>query len=354
MQFGWFVYFQDRGNSVTQMYDDHLAEIELADALGYNEVWLAEHHFSGYGLVPSPNVMLAHLAARTQHLRLGAMVYALPFYHPLRLAEELAMLDHLTHGRLNVGVGSGVQREYGPYNLDVAEARPRYYEAIEVLHKAFTHERFTHEGQYYRIVDGSLAPRPVQQPYPPLWVAASSAASVEWCAQRGLPVAQNWTRLAEAAQAAASYRAVAAQAAERWGTPAMRQFRVCYVADTTERAFAEAEPNLYRFFQLFSRSEDPHYTTPSPEGWHHQTGIALRRLGPQTFADLDADDLIIVGDPARVREKLLRLRAETGMDGFVGIFAFGRLSHEQVSHSLRLFAEEVMPALRTAPLAASA
>jgi alkanesulfonate monooxygenase SsuD/methylene tetrahydromethanopterin reductase-like flavin-dependent oxidoreductase (luciferase family) len=347
MRFGWFAYFQDRGAPVTQTYDENLAAVELAEELGYDELWLAEHHFSGYGLLPSPNLIIANLAARTNRLRLGCMVNALPLYQPLRLAEEIAMLDHLTHGRLFVGLGTGVRREWGRYGVPDEEIRPRFAEAFEVLIKALTSERFDHDGQFYHYHDAVLTPRPLQQPYPPIHLAATSADTVRWCGERGLPIAQQWNLASDVGRAVAAYReAVAGNGAAPLGEPGVRLFSVTYVAETTEQARAEAEPALYRFFQLFSTSHDPRYRQPSPEGWQHHVGQALRRIGPRDFAQLDADDLILVGDPASVRRKLARLHEQAGMDGFCGNFAFGSLTHEQVTRSLRLFAAEVMPAFQ--------
>jgi len=350
MQFGLFMYFQDRGGSTTRTYDEYLAEIELAEELGYDEVWLAEHHFSQYSILPSPNLILANLAARTERIRLGNMVSVLPFYDPLRLAEEVAMLDHLTHGRLNFGIGSGVRPdEFERYRIPMSEAKARFHESLDVILTAFRQERFDYDGQYYHYTDAVLTPRPLQQPFPPLYVAAQSPDSVQWCAERGLSVAQMYMPLEVAGRSAAAYRAALPPAgAGELGRPSLRLFRPIYVAETAERARAEAEPEFYRFFRLFSRSEDPRYVEPSPEGWRHHVGTALRRLGPLDFNELDAEDITIFGDPARVRDKLGRLREVVGPDGFCGVFAFGRLSHEQVSRSLRLFAEEVAPAFRPA------
>src|SRR5829696_7549286 len=153
VQFGGFMYFQNRGLDTTRVYDEHLAEIELMEDLGFDEVCLAEHHFTHYGMLPSPNLVLATLAARTRRVRLGNMISVLPFYDPLRLAEEITMLDHLTHGRLNVGIGSGVQREYARRGLRIEDAKPRFYEAADVLLKALTQERFDHDGQFWHYED---------------------------------------------------------------------------------------------------------------------------------------------------------------------------------------------------------
>ncbi len=356
MQFGGFMYFQNRGVDTTRVYDEHLAEIELMEELGFDEVWLAEHHFSYYGMLPSPNLILANLAARTKRLRMGAMILTLPFYEPIRLAEELTMLDHLTHGRLNVGIGSGVAREFGRRGLGIEDAKPRFFECFEVLLKAFTQERFDHDGRFWHYHDAPLEPRPLQQPYPPIYVAASSADTVRWCAERALPIAQMNSKTAQVAQAFAAYRAAlgSGNGTPRLGHPSVRLFRPTYVAETTEQALAEAERGFFRFFQLFSTDEDPAYATPTPDNWRYHTGKALRRLGPHTFQEFDDDGYVIVGDPERVAAKLARIRANLGLDGYVGNFAFGTLSHEQVDRSIRLFATEVMPRVRAAAAAAAA
>jgi alkanesulfonate monooxygenase SsuD/methylene tetrahydromethanopterin reductase-like flavin-dependent oxidoreductase (luciferase family) len=355
VQFGGFMYFQNRGLDTTRVYDEHLAEIELMEDLGFDEVWLAEHHFTHYGMLPSPNLVLATLAARTRRVRLGNMISVLPFYDPLRLAEEITMLDHLTHGRLNVGIGSGVQREYARRGLRVEDAKPRFYEAVDVLLKALTEERFDHDGQFWHYADATLEPRPLQQPYPPFYVAASSPDTVRWCAERHLPFAQMNSNVDDVRDSVAAYRAALPPANGASGQPGVRLFRPIYVAETTEQALAEGERAYFRFFQLFSTSEDPRYQAVSPAGWRHHTGLAMRRNGEKTFEDLDASNYVVFGDPARVRAKLASIVDEVGgLDALVGTFAFGTLSHEQVCRSLRLFADEVMPGLRAAPAAASA
>jgi alkanesulfonate monooxygenase SsuD/methylene tetrahydromethanopterin reductase-like flavin-dependent oxidoreductase (luciferase family) len=212
-----------------------------------------------------------------------------------------------------------------------------------------------HDGQFWHYQDAPLEPKPLQQPYPPFYVAASSAETVRWCAERRLPIAQMNSQTDDVRQAFAAYRAALASAngGPALGTPSVRLFRPTYVAETTEQALAEAERAYFRFFQLFSGDESPEHGTPTPESWRYHTGKALRRLGPHTFQEFDADSYVIVGDPERVAAKLQSL-GDMQLDAYVGNFAFGTLSHEQVSRSLRLFAQEVMPRLRAAPAAARA
>jgi alkanesulfonate monooxygenase SsuD/methylene tetrahydromethanopterin reductase-like flavin-dependent oxidoreductase (luciferase family) len=355
VKFGGFMYFQNRGVDTTRLYDEHLAEIELMEALGFDEVWLAEHHFSYYGMLPSPNLILANLAARTRRLRMGAMILTLPFYEPIRLAEELTMLDHLSHGRLNVGIGSGVAREFVRRGLAVEDAKPRFFEAFDALIGAFTQERLEHDGQFWHYHDAPLEPRPLQQPFPPFYVAASSAETIRWSAERGLPIAQMNAATAGVRQAFATYRAAlgSGNGTPRLGTPSVRLFRPTYVAETTEQALAEAERAYFRHFQLFSTDESSEYATPTPDNWRYHTGKALRRLGPHTFQEFDADNYVIVGDPERVAAKLQSF-GDMDLEAYVGNFAFGTLTHAQVTRSLRLFGEEVMPRLGAVPAAAPA
>jgi len=367
MQFGCFMYFQERDMPTRAMFDEYLDEITYADALGFDEVWLAEHHFSSYATLPAPNILLASIAARTQRIRMGNMVTVLPLYEPLRLAEEIAMLDQLSKGRLNLGIGSGVAPdEMIRYGIPMEESKPRFHEALEVLLSAFGRDRFDHHGRFYSYRDAALIPRPLQRPHPPLCQAVFSAASVRWCAERGVPIARIYDRFEQARLMVALYRETVARAEARrtmgadriegevpplLGRPGVRHFRVCYVAETTEQAMAEAVPEFFRHFRRFAHArgfpdvDAPRLLHPSPEGWRELVGT-LKELGPHDFDELDAEEIVLFGDPERVRRKLERLRDEVGMDGFVGIFAFGNLSHERVCRSLRLFAEEVIPALQ--------
>ena len=354
MLFGWHAHFQDRGVGVTRVFDEYLEEIELAEELGFDEMWLTEHHFHPYGMAPSPNLILANVAARTKRIRLGNMVNILPLYDPLRLAEEYAMLDHLAHGRLNIGVGSGIRPdEFMRFRISLKEAKPRFYEALDVILRALAEDHFDYDGSFYHYTDVSVVPRAVQQPLPPLVMAAQSADSVRWAGERGIPITQMYLPRDQTRDRVATYReAGKASNSQQLGTPSIRHFRPVYVGETMEQARSVAEPAYFRFFQLFSRSTDPNFVTPSPDGWrHHITGALGHILPPMTYEQLDAENITVFGDPPRVREKLTELRDEGGMDGLGGMFVFGNLSHEQACRSMRLFAEEVMPAFRVEPAA---
>jgi alkanesulfonate monooxygenase SsuD/methylene tetrahydromethanopterin reductase-like flavin-dependent oxidoreductase (luciferase family) len=156
-----------------KVYEDNLNLYEAADEQGFDGLFLGEHHFTSYTITPSPNLMIAALSQRTKNMRIGLMVNVVPFNHPLRMAEEAAMLDLLTNGRLELGLGRGVdEQEFEKWHMPFQEARPRFEEGIDLMKKAWTEVEFAHEGNYYHVGPLSMWPRPIQKPHPPIWIAA--------------------------------------------------------------------------------------------------------------------------------------------------------------------------------------
>ena len=183
--FGW----RDRSVALEDVYQRALDRIEVMDRTGYDAVWLAEHHFSGYSVCPSVHVMAAHVAARTQNLRIGTAVTLAAFYHPLRIAEEVALLDVLTGGRINWGAGRGFDpREFAVFDVPTEESSDRFREAVEIVLAAWTNERLTWEGRFHHYQDVEVLPKPQQQPHPPTWVAATSPSAIDWAGGRGLSI----------------------------------------------------------------------------------------------------------------------------------------------------------------------
>src|SRR3989442_2289044 len=157
------------------VYADALEEARLADELGFDAVWLAEHHFSTYGICPSLAVLAAAIARETRRVRIGTSVVVAPFAHPLRIAEEWAMVDILSGGRLEFGIGRGYQpKELRGLGVSMEKTRERFDEAVEVIRRAWTEERVTFEGEFYTVRDVRVLPKPIQQPHPPFWTAAVS------------------------------------------------------------------------------------------------------------------------------------------------------------------------------------
>jgi len=336
--------------SVKEVYDHHVALAELAEEVGFDGVWIGEHHFRDYGTVPSIAAMLGYLAARTSRLRLGSGVYVLPLHDPVHVAEEVAELDVLSGGRIEFGVGRGYQSiEFDGFGVDLAEARDRFDESLDIIRGLWTQPRFSYEGKYYRVGDVELVPRPVQQPHPPIHVAAVSPETVERYAARGLPIladpAAPFKRVAKAAE---TWRRTAAEAGHAVDDVELVVSRSVYVAPTVEQARADQE----RFEQLFDRSRIfnaasapvDSRTGEVAKGFEYWQDRYLK--GGEVGTDFRWDQLEVIGDPARVISQIAALR-DFGFAHLMCDFGSTRpIPFEELKKTMTFFADEVMPAFK--------
>jgi alkanesulfonate monooxygenase SsuD/methylene tetrahydromethanopterin reductase-like flavin-dependent oxidoreductase (luciferase family) len=344
MRFGTFSYNQARPwVQERQAFEELLDQILLTERLGFAEAWFAEHHHSDYGMLASPNLIIASLAHRTQRLRLGNLVNALPLHDPMRLAEECAILDILTGGRLNVGLGRGVPRDDLKHGLDRETAQARFEEGVEILMRAWTEDTFTYAGKAWNYIDISCRPRPIQQPHPPIYYGATSPESPAIVARRGWNLALSRQPLANCARAIKAYRAerTALGLAGRGDAIMVRDV---YVADTDEQAWAEATPEITRFWQL------------AADNVWRRDGITtddLPRLterfayfpGGLSVSRLEEWGTSLIGSVETVIKKARAMIEVAQPDSLVGMFSFGGLSHSRVTRSIELFATRVMPFL---------
>ncbi|MEZ0076845.1 LLM class flavin-dependent oxidoreductase [Planotetraspora sp. GP83] len=349
MKFSTFhLFHRFDGQSFRDVYDYHLRLIELAEELGFHGVRLAEHHFRDYGVAPNLFTMLAHAAARTSRIRLGTGIVVLPLHNPIHVAEEAAQVDVLSGGRLDLGIGRGYQSfEFEGFGIDLAEARDRFNESLEVILGLWTGETFQHDGKFYRTgTEVSLVPAPLQRPHPPIHVAAVSPETVTMYAERGLPIL---------ADPAATFRKVV-QAAETWRTTAARSghtgdadlvvARSVYVAPTLERA----REDQARFEAMFDRSRifneksapiDPK-TGKAAQGFEYYQDRYLK--GGSVSTDFRWEQLEIIGDPERVIGQI-RLLRDAGFTDLLCDFGSTRpVPLEDMESVMRFFAAEVMPA----------
>ena len=335
--FGMFDWIDRGKRPVQQLYAERLQMVEAADAAGFFCYHLAEHHATPLGMAPSPSLFLTAAAQRTKRIRLGPLVYLLPLYHPLRLIEEVCMLDHLSGGRLELGVGRGVSPyELRCFGVDVTQTRAIFDETMAILAAGMTQERLTFEGQHFQYRDVPMEMRPLQQPYPPLWYPTHNPESVEYVAKHGY----NFAAIGPAAhvrQLVDSYwtiRNAHAQDSERLNghvtAPKVGVMRQVFVADTDEEALAatrSAHADWYHSITKLWHDHDDHTVD----------GLFAWESSVQSQA-------IIFGSPARVREQIAQLLDVSGCNYVICSFAWGSFSHEQALHSLRLFTEEIMPA----------
>lgn len=344
MRFGTFSYNQRRpGVAEKQAFDELLEQIELTEKLGFSEAWFAEHHHSDYGMLASPNLMIAALARRTARLRFGNLVSVLPLYDPMRLAEECAMLDIMTAGRLNVGLGRGVPKDDMKHRLDRETAQARFDEGIEILMKAWTGETFNYHGKVWSYEEISCRPLPLQKPHPPIYYGATSPDSPVMVAKRGWNLALSRQPLGNCTNAIKRYRQARA-AANLPGSGDAIMVRDVYVADTDEQAWREAVPELMRFWQL---ATDNYWRgdTLSEADLARFTERYAYYPGGLTVKRLDEWGTSLIGSPDTVIRKAREMLAAAKPDSLVGMFQFGALRHEQVRHSIELFGTKVIPAL---------
>lgn len=350
MRFGTFSYNQARPwVSEMQSFHELLEQIELTEELGFDEAWFAEHHHSDYGMLSSPNLIIAALAQRTQRLRMGNLVNVLPLHDPMRLAEEVAILDILTGGRINVGLGRGVPRDDLKHGLDRDTAQARFEEGIEIVQRAWTEDTFSYTGNAWSYVDISCRPRPLQKPHPPIYYGATSPETPAMLARRGWNMAMSRQPLANVRRAIATYRAEWS-AAGHPGTGDTVVAREIYVADSDEQAWAEAAPEITRFWQLATDNVWSHEPI-TPDDLPRFTSRFAYFPGGLTLERLDEWGTSLIGSPETVARKARAMMETARPDSLLGLFAFGGLSHAQVVHSIELFARHVMPALTVEPVA---
>jgi alkanesulfonate monooxygenase SsuD/methylene tetrahydromethanopterin reductase-like flavin-dependent oxidoreductase (luciferase family) len=318
-------------------FADRLRILELADRAGFYSYHLAEHHGTPLGLAPAPSVFLAAVTQRTRTLRLGALVVPLPLYHPLRLIEEVCMLDQLSGGRLDLGVGRGVSPiELGFYGIDALEARERFLEELDILLLGLRSRRLTYDGRFHQLRDVPIELSPVQKPHPPLWYPSSAPDRIPWIAERGFNTVLPGGVERVKASIERYWEVWQSHHGDDEPRPRVGVERTLFVADSDDEAFAIAEPNFRQ-----------HHDNLMKLWREHDMPTATRQFTPHLEHEM-RDGEAFVGSPNTVRDKLAEFVSRTGAKYIVLRPIFGDMRVEQVLYSLGLFVDEVMPALATA------
>jgi alkanesulfonate monooxygenase SsuD/methylene tetrahydromethanopterin reductase-like flavin-dependent oxidoreductase (luciferase family) len=333
MKFGVFDHMDRAQPDLAAQYADRLELIRAYDRGGLHGYHMAEHHGTPLGLAPSPSVFLAAAAQHTERLRLGTLVYTLALYHPLRLAEEICMLDHITGGRFDLGIGRGISPiELSFYGLTEEEANERFVECRDIVLAALTSERLTHDGTRYRFDDVPMVIRPVQQPHPPLWYGVSRPSSCAWAAANDVNVVMNGP--AEPIRAITdTYRAEWARLGKPAGElPLVGCSRHIVIADSDHEAVAiasRAYPQWWQSLQLL---------------WQER-GITPPFISyPPTAEEAISGGYVIAGSTGAVRALIGELIPQTGITYLLCRFAFGQMPAAAAQRSVELFVREVMPA----------
>jgi alkanesulfonate monooxygenase SsuD/methylene tetrahydromethanopterin reductase-like flavin-dependent oxidoreductase (luciferase family) len=339
--------------AVVEVYEEHLRQAQEAEQLGYRYYFFIEHQNSPVCAVTAPSVYLAALASRTSTLRFGLMIWQLPLHHPLRLAQDLATLDQLSHGRLEFGTGTGVlAHEFIRWSIPFESRHEMTAEALDIIVQAWTSEAVTYRGKFWQFDEALPAPLPYQHPHPPVWVAAHSAASFEYAARHNYHIAQNIDIDTVIAEKFAYYRRLWQQHHHPGPMPRAFLTRHVHVAETDTQARAEAEPNLLMGYiqggELI-RNTRVGFGPPGVEELERSTPERreLRRVFEQCTKSYDFwidNGLAIVGSPETVIDKLAEQQKRAGYDIFCARHRIGHLAPALAHKSMRLFAEHVIPA----------
>jgi len=311
-------------------FEETLRECERAEAAGFDSIWLGEHHNNPV-LYPAPLIGLAAVASRTRRIRLGTGVLLLPLYHPVMVAEEGAMVDMISGGRLILGIGAGyAPEEFAAFGYSLKERGSRLEEGASLLHRLWTEENVTHRGKHYQVDNTTVAPRPTQRPRPPIWFGAW----VEPAIRRAARLGDAWfvgpsANLDEIAPCARLYREACREMRKGEGEVAL--FRYVFVASSTKEAINLAgAPFIQAFERMYFR-------------WPHP--VVKRPAGQLTIERL-AEDRIIFGDPTTCAKEIVRFRKELGATHLVCRFSVPGIPRAACEMSLDLFTREVMPELR--------
>ncbi len=346
MEFGMFHEFQRRpGQSEADAFTESFELVDAAETTGLDVMWLAELHTSPErSVLAAPLSIASAIATRTKRMKVGIAVQVLPLCHPLRVAEEAATVDHISHGRLIFGIGrSGFPRTYQAYGISYAESRERFAEVTEIIKRAWTQESFSFHGKFYHFDDIHLVPKPYQQPYPELRIAVNSADTFVESGTLGMPIFVA-TRLGDLNELVPNLRAYR----EAWvaaGHPGHGKvyLRVpVYVAATEKQALEEPEESVMHFYKYLGQRIE---ASAVQEG---ARAIENRAERGQRLQNISYEEVlrskIVVGTPAMVADRLAQLRDELGLSGILAELNCGmRIPAPQVLHSLQTMCSAVIP-----------
>jgi alkanesulfonate monooxygenase SsuD/methylene tetrahydromethanopterin reductase-like flavin-dependent oxidoreductase (luciferase family) len=334
MEFGIFDHVDASGVPLQEFYDNRFKIVEAYDRGGFYCYHVAEHHQTPLGLAASPAVYLAGVTQRTKRLRFGPLVYTLPLYHPLRLTEEICMLDQMSHGRMQVGIGRGISPlETRGYGVDPAERLERYEEIRQVMMQGLTQKAVDFTGKFFAFDDVPMELEPFQKPHPPIWIGASSPESAARAARNG----HNFVSLStstETRKLTDSYRAAWTETHGGKPLPKLGLGRFVVVGDSDAAAMALARRAYKVWHDSFHHLWRKHGTVPT------------QGERASEFDEIMHGGRGVAGTPATCIKMLREQLAEAGVNYSVGQFVFGDMSLAEALGSIDLFVREVMPALR--------
>jgi alkanesulfonate monooxygenase SsuD/methylene tetrahydromethanopterin reductase-like flavin-dependent oxidoreductase (luciferase family) len=342
MKIGLFDHVEAADRPLATLFDERLTFVKAADEAGIYCLHVAEHHATPLNMVPVPGVYLGAVARATKRMRLGPLVYLLPLYSPLRLIEEICMLDHLSGGRLEVGVGRGVSPfELKYHKIEHDDSREIFIDAFKCVSAGLTTDMLSYSGKHFQFENVPIALRPLQQPHPAFWYGSSNTTGATWAGEHGMhfvslgPTSFAKTNIDAFKQALAKRGAPAQPKAEFPGGTAIGVLRHIFVADTEAEARRFGKPAMELHLAQLNWLRDKHGVT----------GLTSRLNVPRgaTFEDCVADGSAIFGTPDQVCAEIERQAAELGVNYMLTYLFLGAMTLADALRSLQLFSTEVMP-----------
>jgi natural product biosynthesis luciferase-like monooxygenase protein len=352
INFGLLQLFEDaKGKSEKEFLNENIELAEYADDVGFHSIWLAEHHFTEYGVMPSTQVFGSFVAGRTKNIRIGSGVVVLPFHNPVRVAEEFALLDIISDGRLDFGIGRGYQpAEFKGYGIPFEESKSRFDESLEIIQQAWVNGEVNYKGKHYQFENLTVRPRPVQRPVPPFFGASFNADTIKYQAQKkmnllfsslsaqGYHIDEYWSTLEKMGENPDDYR--------------MGVLVFVYLDEDREKAYRDFEKPCMWYFRTFLKMI-PSKEYPTDEGFYinlHEKMAAMLNAydaGELSFKEIIENSVFshsyLVGDPAYVKEKLEQLQDKyKGITDVLCWTRLGGLDHSKVMSSMDLLMNKVL------------
>jgi len=341
---------QHQVKSEQQLFAEALEQVSLAERVGFHSAWSVDHHIMpGHSHQPAPEMFFAAASQRITTLRFGTAVTVLPLAHPLATAERIAVLDHLTGGRVEFGTGrGGHRRDYDAMEVPYAENRERWEESLALIVKAWTETEFTFSGRFFHVTEPTtIAPRSLQRPHPPVWVATLGPETPSLIGQKGLNMLtfSFFQPLESFADGIKKFRQAAVAAGRDPDTLKIGAAIPVHVAETSKQARADAEELLLWYMKSSIEVVKPVLKKDVPDNMKYLEQMFGMKLDQLTYHDLVSANRIICGSPADCIEQL-KPYAALGIDLLLGMFEFGAGQHARVMKAIQLFGEHVLPAMR--------
>ncbi|SDI09730.1 Flavin-dependent oxidoreductase, luciferase family (includes alkanesulfonate monooxygenase SsuD and methylene tetrahydromethanopterin reductase) [Alteribacillus persepolensis] len=342
MKFGLFYVLECYDGKYEKAYNEMLEQIQYAEELGFESVWLAEHHFTAYGSMPSPQVAAAAIAQVTKTMDIGMAVCNLNFDNPVRIAEDFAMVDNLSNGRLKFGAGRGYQPvEFKGLGLEMKDTREVFWESVDIIKGLWYNDTFSYDGKHYQLENVSLTPKPVQERIP-FYLAAISPATFDIAVEKGMTEFMCTPTLMDMNELKKYISETRSRMIKQGINPSIHMNLQMNIADTQEQAIKNVEKEMARYFDTVLNQVPGARGEKAAESYERFAEVAQEMSGPVDVKSLNEAGIALLEDPDTAIEKLEDIE-KYGITSMSNWFRMGDMEHRKVMKTMKNFARDVMP-----------